>query len=390
MKRINCGKQSWSVINVNRRRLLRLAGLLLIWSMLAPVVPVDAFTAGGRCSKAGVTQTRKGLSYICVKTAGKTVWKVEPSSAKGKTNSTTTPFASTTTTIPSLSADAVTSSTQRLVEAVDLSASRSTTSVVMHVEPGSNGEWPTFMEDALKYSLNFYSAIGFTFTQPRVDFVLGRTQLWSKSKIGELFPGCWPDDKIFSGGYSLCAYPNRGGIGINLVNSVLPRIGLSTPEANIAGVKWELYWNSVAHEAWHNWQDGIGYTNAVSGDPTWWKEGGAVYFSTIAWAKFLNKGRFLDTLWFWDVDPNGYQSLSQSACTMRISNLNNDCSYSKGALIVQYFVYRFGVEKYLSVYSTWQRNLTFSMNFQRVTGMALDQFYAQSEDWLASRGWRSM
>ena len=336
---------------------------------------------GSKCVKAGSFRTAKNVKFQCKKSAKGLRWVI----ASTKGTSTT----STTTTISSISKDPVVASTQQLIEALDISKSRNATSVVMHVESGSNGDWPTFMEGALKYSLNFYSALGFTFTQPRIDFVLGRTQVWSKSKFGELFPRCWPDDKIFEGGYSLCAYPDRGGIGINLVNSVLPQTGLRTPDANVAGLKRDLLWNSVAHEAWHNWQDGIGYTNRVRDDPTWWKEGGAVYFSTIAWAKFLNKSRSIDTLWFWEVEPGGYQHLSAAACTMRLSNLDNACSYSKGALVVQYFVHRFGVDAYRSLYSTWQTNLTFSANFQRVSGMSLDQFYLLSEDWLASRDWQS-
>ena len=347
---------------------------------------------GTACRRVGQTRNSSVGVFRCVVAGKRLVWKrsattLTPTASTLPTTTTTT---TTTTTIPALSADAVIASTQRLVEQIDIAASRNATSVAMHVEAGSNGEWPTFLEGALKYSLDFYSALGFTFTQPRIDFVLGRTQAWSKSKFGELFPRCWPDDKTFDGGYSMCAYPDRGGIGINLVNSVLPQTGLKTPDANVAGVKRDVLWNSVAHEAWHNWQDGIGYTNGVRDDPTWWKEGGAVYFSTIAWARHLGKSRSLDTLWFWEVEPNGYRHLSETACTMRISELNNACSYSKGALVVQYFVYRFGVDAYRLIYSAWQRNLTFSGNFQRVTGMALDQFYALAEDWLASRGWRSM
>ena len=260
----------------------------------------------------------------------------------------------------------------------------------MYVEAGSNGNWPNVMADALEYSLDVYSALGFTFTQPRIDFVVGRTQPWLKSKFGEVSPGCWPDDALIVGGYGLCANPDRGGIGINLVSSILPN-GLSSPDADVAAQKRDLIWAMVAHEAWHNWQQGISYTYGVQDLPAWWIEGGAVYFSVVAWANSLNKGQSFDSLWPWEFEPDELygRTYEQQTCTMRISELSNVCAYSKGALLVQYFVYRFGVDAYRTLYSKWQTNLTFATNFQRATGMALDQFYGLAEDWLASRGWKS-
>ena len=353
-----------------------------------PVVALSGVTqraliAGVSCKKVGQIRSTSAGKFKCAAVGKRRIWQRLATTAIETTTSVTT----STTTIPPLSTDAVVASTQSLTEGVDLSSSRNTTSVVMHVEPGPNGEWPTLMEGALKFSLDFFSALGFTFTQPKIDFVLGRTQSWSKTKFGELFPRCWPDASSFDGGYSMCAYPDRGGIAINLVYSVLSKS--ASTDANVAGVKRDVLWNSVPHEAWHNWQDGIGYTNGVRDEPTWWKEGGAVYFSTIAWAKFLDKSRSLDTLWFWEVEPNGYQHLSAAACTMKIANLSNSCSYSKGALVVQHFIYRFGVDKYRALYTTWQRNKTFSENFQQVTGLTLDKFYELSEEWLSSRGWQS-
>jgi len=333
---------------------------------------------GSKCVKVGTFRTAKNVRYQCKKSTQGLRW----------VNVSTNRQIKATPADPSK--DVVNVSTQQLIGIVNVSTSRNTTQVVMHVEAGSNGNWPNFMEGALKYSLDFYSALGFTFTQPKIDFVLGRSQPWLKSKFGELFPRCWPDDALVVGGYVLCASPDRGGILANLVAQVLPDTGLRFPDGDVSGVKRDLLWALVAHEAWHNWQQGIAYTYGVQDLPAWWIEGGANFFSTIAWAKFLDKSQSFESLWPWEFEPNQiFQNYEQQTCTTRISELSNVCSYSKGALVVQYFVYRFGVDAYRSLYSTWQKNLTFSANFQRATGMTLDQFYGLSEDWLASRGWQS-
>ena len=54
-------------------------------------VIVGAAANGGKCSKAGLTQTTKGVSYICVASGKKNVWKAKPVTAKGKKSSTSQP-----------------------------------------------------------------------------------------------------------------------------------------------------------------------------------------------------------------------------------------------------------------------------------------------------------
>jgi len=359
-------------------------GLVLAFILFLTIFSISSVSSaapqivGSKCVKAGSFRTAKNVKYQCKKSAQGLRWVKVSTNRRIKAMPT------------AVSTDAVNVSTQQLIGRVDVSTGQNTTQVVMHVEAGSNGNWPNVMEGALEYSLNFYSALGFTFTQPRIDFVLGRTQPWLKLKFGELFPGCWSDSALIVGGYALCANPDRGGIGINLVSSILPN-GLSSPDADVSQQKRDVLWAMVAHEAWHNWQQGIGYTYGAQDLPAWWIEGGAVYFSVIAWAKSLNKSQTFDSLWPWEFEPNELygRTYEQQTCTMRISELSNVCAYSKGALLVQYFVYRFGVDAYQTLYSKWQTNLAFAANFQRATGMALDQFYGQAEDWLASRGWKS-
>ena len=93
------------MIDVSFRRFAHLAGLFLVGSVTLSVLPVDAAATGGKCAKAGITQVTKGVSYICVKSGKKNVWKGKPSLVKSNSSTSTT----TTTTIPLYSDPEITS-----------------------------------------------------------------------------------------------------------------------------------------------------------------------------------------------------------------------------------------------------------------------------------------
>ena len=88
------------------RRHIGFAAVLTIGVALSTTLSVNAAALGGKCAKAGITQVTKGVSYICVKSGKKTVWKVKTSSANSKaatstsTTTTTTTFTATTTPPP--------------------------------------------------------------------------------------------------------------------------------------------------------------------------------------------------------------------------------------------------------------------------------------------------
>jgi len=65
------------------------------------------------------------------------------------------------------------------------------------------------------------------------------------------------------------------------------------------------------------------------------------------------------------------------------------CAYSKGQLIVEYLVSKYGLEKYCKLYSQnstpgWNN---FSIVFRNVTGDELASFYIEAEEFIKSRGW---
>ncbi len=65
-------------------RLTRLVGLLLIGTALVTAVPVNAATSGGKCAKAGITQTTKGVKFRCAKSGKKLKWVKVVSNASSK------------------------------------------------------------------------------------------------------------------------------------------------------------------------------------------------------------------------------------------------------------------------------------------------------------------
>jgi len=62
-------------------RLARFAGLLLMGTVLVTVAPAEAATAGGKCAKAGVLQTTKGVKYKCTKSGKSFKWVKAASTA---------------------------------------------------------------------------------------------------------------------------------------------------------------------------------------------------------------------------------------------------------------------------------------------------------------------
>jgi hypothetical protein len=71
------------------------------------------------------------------------------------------------------------------------------------------------------------------------------------------------------------------------------------------------------------------------------------------------------------------------------SGTESACAYSKGQLIVEYLVYKYGLDKYRSLYTTntdpnWRN---FKFVFKQVTGDELSDFYVEAQEFMTKRGW---
>jgi hypothetical protein len=72
-----------------------------------------------------------------------------------------------------------------------------------------------------------------------------------------------------------------------------------------------------------------------------------------------------------------------------IPGVEGICAYSKGQLIVEYLVSKYGLDKYRKLYTQnsiigW---MNFNIVFRNVTGDELTSFYTEAEEFVKTRGW---
>jgi hypothetical protein len=157
-----------------------------------------------------------------------------------------------------------------------------------------------------------------------------------------------------------------------------------------------LYFNHVIpHEYFHQIQQQL--TPFGNGDfPKWFWEGSAQFFTNQAWTSWNNSYSYLD--WYHHWWTNLRPDLGPIACKNATINLMSDpsipgvegiCAYSKGQLIVEYLVSKYGLDKYRKLYTQnsiigW---MNFNIVFRNVTGDELTSFYTEAEEFVKTRGW---
>jgi hypothetical protein len=157
-----------------------------------------------------------------------------------------------------------------------------------------------------------------------------------------------------------------------------------------------LYFNHVIpHEYFHQIQQQL--TPFGNGDfPKWFYEGSAQFFTNQAWTSWNDSYSYLD--WYHHWWTNLRPDLGPIACKNATINLMSDpstpgvegiCAYSKGQLIVEYLVSKYGLDKYRKLYTQnstigW---MNFNIVFRNVTGDELTSFYTEAEEFVKTRGW---
>lgn len=157
-----------------------------------------------------------------------------------------------------------------------------------------------------------------------------------------------------------------------------------------------LYFNhTIPHEYFHQIQ--LQLTPRRNIDfPKWFYEGSAQFFTNQAWVSWNPQKSYVDwhTHWWTDLNPNYGPNACKSASILMMSDpstpgVEGICAYSKGQLIVEFLVYKYGLEKYRDLYrknnSPDWRN--FNLVFKTVTNDELSDFYLQAEQFIISRGW---
>lgn len=368
--------------------------ITLSFFSLTPVYSAIPPKAGSNCTKQGITDTYKGKKYTCVKTGKKLVWNKGVMVSKPNPSPTPTPTPSPTPTpTPTstiVSTNVITEATRYIQSLIDNTAITNTpnkTKIVMHVEPGNNGNFPEISENALKVAINFYASLGIVLPQETIHVLLGRTQKWLREQANIYAPGCVNSTYKFEGNASLCAHPNRSAIYSHLptavtMNSSAPDdIDLSNESIILRYTNKKIvdsFAGASPHEAHHAWQDG-NYGNR-SDVPKWLWEGGASIFGEMIYAKLQSPGQT-----YLSLDP-GLVGWGKSVCIGPIETMKPVCEYTQGIVVMEYFLYKFGVDSYIKLI-TQGNNLAFSERFENATKTPLLTFYSDVNKYLTLKGW---
>jgi hypothetical protein len=137
---------------------------------------------------------------------------------------------------------------------------------------------------------------------------------------------------------------------------------------------------AAPHEAHHVWQDGS-YGNA-SDVPKWLWEGSASLFGEMTYARLQTT-----TQSYLSFEP-GLTGWGKGVCKGPIETMKPFCEYTQGIVVMEYFVYKFGVDSYVRLI-TQGNNLAFPVRFENATKVPLVSFYADVNTYLTSKGWNS-
>ena len=157
-----------------------------------------------------------------------------------------------------------------------------------------------------------------------------------------------------------------------------------------------LYFNhTLPHEYFHQIQSTI-LGNRNPGFPKWFSEGSAQFFTNQAWVSWNPQRSYVDwhTHWWTDLNPSFGPKVCKTASISMMSDpstpgVEGICAYSKGQLIVEFLVYKYGLDKYRELYKLnnspdWRN---FNVVFKAVTSDELNDFYSQVEEFMIRRGW---
>ncbi len=157
-----------------------------------------------------------------------------------------------------------------------------------------------------------------------------------------------------------------------------------------------LYFNHVLpHEYFHQIQQKM--TPFGNADfPKWFWEGSAQFFTNQAWSTWNTKRSYTSWYehWWTDLRPDLGPKVCKNVSIEMMANpstpgIEGVCAYSKGQLVVEYLVYKYGLEKYRALYK--ENNVAywpnFNIVFKKVTGDELNDFYVEAQKFLESRGW---
>ena len=340
---------------------------------------------GTPCKKLGHTSIYSGKKYTCVQSGKKLVWNQVINIKKPTTNATPSPTPTPSPLIPpSQTEDDVSKKVNQIRIEVLQKPTSTIPNLIFLFQGATSSEIESKTKRSLLNAVAVYKKFGFNTTDGLI--LVARDIDWVKQEL--LKNQC-------NNGKSI---PDRPGF----------YYGRTCKDGNgvVTSVHWEaekfsdgldgLYFNHVIpHEYFHQIQEQLtAFGNADF--PKWFWEGSAQFFTNQAWTSWNDTYSYLD--WYHHWWTNLRPDLGPISCKNATISLMSDpgtpgvegiCAYSKGQLIVEYLVSKYGLEKYRKLYiensiSGW---MNFNIVFRKVTGEDLVSFYTEAEQFVKSRGW---
>ena len=354
-------------------------GLLISLSIiLIPVAAVSApkATPGSSCKVLNQKAVYVNKTYTCIKSGKKLVWN------KGVA------FKPTPTPTPTPSSTAVVDDVQKVIDeirrnALGLQYSNSSTFNFVFQAP-TNSEVEEKTRRSLLNAIPVFAKLGFTISDGLI--LVAKDNAWLKEEL--IKNGCnvnytFPD----STGFYVAKSCKSGNGAVTSKHWDV----LKFPDG-LDG----LYFNhTIPHEYFHQIQSQLTHMGGHV-YPRWFYEGSPQFFTNQAWVSWNPQKSYVDwhTHWWTDLNPNFSPRVCKSATIQKMSDpfetsTEGICAYSKGQLIVEYLVYKYGLEKYRDLYKLntspdWKQ---FNVVFKLVTNDELNDFYLEAEQFMIRRGW---
>ena len=352
----------------------KLIAFLSIFFVSLLLTPVNASVkAGTKCTKVGTKSVVGNKTFTCIKSGKRMIWN------KGVTSG----LPSQKPSKPQYSDEVSSKINQIRMEALKSETVDNSIQTFIF-QDGATQEIDNKTKRSLLNALPIYKKLGFITTDGLI--LVAKDINWVKQEL--LRNQCNNGRPI----------PDRPGF----------YYGNTCKNGNgaITSVHWEsekyadgldgLYFNHVIpHEYFHQIQEQL--TTFGNGDfPKWFWEGSAQFFTNQAWSSWNTKNTYIEWYqhWWGDLRPDLGPSACKNATIEAMSNpsgtgIESICAYSKGQLIVEYLVYKYGLEKYRSLYTTNTTNdwRNFNIVFKKATGEDLSVFYIEAQEFIRKRGW---
>jgi hypothetical protein len=325
------------------------------------------------CKKVGQKSIIGDKTFTCVKSGKKLIWnKGEVTKKQNSVNKDVNKISNETNKYPEAKA------VQRIIN----TALNNDTSIafagVINYEGMTYEGIKVSTEIGMKNAVHFFSQLGFQ-TQPIKVFVT-KTEPWLRQQV--INYNCNRLDYLDSlGWYSPFACQDGSSY---IVAKHWDSISL---KGGLLGLD---YQHILAHEYFHYIQQQHVLRNIDSVVPIWFWEGGAQFYSVMAYATWNQSKNYEDWL---DYLTKEVWDTYLPCKTVKVQFIPNSgpwesrkCGYSKGAKSAEYLVAKHGSDSYKEILNNLSLS-DFPSAFKKSTGQNLEDFYIELDDFLFRQGW---